>query len=213
MRGTGDCEDVAILLCSMARAIGISEKNIFVAVGSVPGSKESHAYLFEHCTSGMWKIIEPQIDSVTSALTLKLVDTISTYDYSEGILCFNDCYYFNGPPELPQGMFEVELPNSFWPFVAGTPIQFTREMESGQALNGVVEWHGEDKFMFKWYVNIYGPAGDMVLSWEGKDLAHDFTFVTSKPGMYTVEILKWDFAPRCLRLTLDPPEWEQLVKK
>lgn len=211
-KSTGDCEDVAILLCSMLRASGVSENNVFVAVGSDTGAGSSHAYLFEHCTSGVWKVMEPQIDPITSSMTLQLVDLVSTYDYSEDILCFNDKYYFHGPPALPQGMYEIELKHSFWPVLAGTTVEFAHELGTGEIIKGQIKWHGDEKFMFPWTLNVYGPEDDIVLTWDGKELIHDFIFVVNKQGIYRVEVMKRDYVPRCLRLTIEPSDWKKLLR-
>jgi predicted transglutaminase-like cysteine proteinase len=210
--GTGDCEDVAILFCSMLRSSGVSENNVFVAVGSDATSSTAHAYLFEHCTSGVWKVMEPQIDPLTSSMTLQLVDMVSTYDYSDDILCFNDKYYFRGSPALPQGMYEVELMNSFWPIVAGASVEFAHELNAGDMIKGQIKWHGDDRFMFPWTLDIYGPDGDIVLAWEGKDLEHDFTFPINKQGIYRVKVIKRDYVPRCLRITLEPSDWKKYLQ-
>ena len=205
--GTGDCEDIAILLCTMLRAAGVNENNVLVAVGSTASSGGAHAYLFEHCTSGMWKALEPQIDPVTSVLTYQLVDVVSTYDYSDDILCFNDCFYFNGAPALPEGWYETELSHCFWPIMKGASVEYARYMEAGEVIQGVVEWYGDSEVMFKWVLNIYGPANDVVLTWDGKDLTHDFMLIASTSGPYRIEIVKRDYVPRCLRLKIDPPGW------
>jgi predicted transglutaminase-like cysteine proteinase len=211
-KGTGDCEDVAILLCSMLRASGVSENNVFVAVGCVPGVNSAHAYLFEHCTSGLWKVMEPQIDPVTSSMTLQLVDLVSTHDYSDDILCFNDKYYFQGSPALPQGMYEVELMNSFWPIFAGASVEYARELGTGDVIKGQIKWYGDDRFMFPWTLNIYGPEDDIVLTWDGKELVHDFMFAVNKQGIYKVEVMKRDYVPRCLRVTIEPSDWKKLLR-
>jgi predicted transglutaminase-like cysteine proteinase len=66
--GTGDCEDIAILLCTMLRAAGIPDNEVYVTIGRSKSAGGRHAYLFERCSKGIWSMMEPQMDPSTSAL-------------------------------------------------------------------------------------------------------------------------------------------------
>lgn len=96
---TGDCEDFAILLCTLLRAYGISAEQIYVAVG-VDDDGYGHAFLIENWyLDGEWRAIEPQAE--TQAFPpgrrfkdYNLTDFKLLRDY-EIILGFNDSYYYD----------------------------------------------------------------------------------------------------------------------
>ena len=96
---SGDCEDFAILLCTLLRAYGISEEQIYVAVG-VGNDGYGHAFLIENWyLDGEWRAIEPQVGTVTFPpgrrfKDYSLVDFKLIRDY-EIILGFNDFYYYD----------------------------------------------------------------------------------------------------------------------
>ncbi len=207
--GTGDCEDIAILLCSMLRASGVPPNEIYVAIGCPPGTNTYHAYLFERHSKGVWRMIEPQIDFSTSVLSFEFLDWALTSDYSSNLICFNDRYFFAGPPALGSGVYETELAYSLWPILKASSVKFERKLEAEDRIEGSVEWVGNDKIMFDWNLTIYGPDYDVLLTWNGKDLQHDFTLRVITPGVYTLEILKRDFVARFTKLKINPPDWKK----
>jgi hypothetical protein len=209
-RRTGDCEDLAILLCSMLRAYGIQSDDIYIAIGTPPGTDNYHAYLFERHTKGAWRAIEPQIDPLTSVISFELIDWMLTYDYSGDLFCFNDKYFFRGIPDLGSTVYEAQIPQSFWPFVKGTSALYERKLEAGERVEGVVEWLGSEKIIFDWELSIYDSRGDIVLNWSGKDKSHDFSLKASAPGIYRIEILKRDFVARHVKLSINPPNWNKI---
>ena len=86
---TGDCEDVAFLLCSLVRAAGVSAENAFVAVGTVDDG--GHAWVI-HGSSGAWRSLEPTANGFIDRLFVDLWDFFGLFDrkyYS----AFNDVYY------------------------------------------------------------------------------------------------------------------------
>jgi hypothetical protein len=97
---TGDCEDFAILLCTLLRAYGISEEQIYVAVG-VDSDGYGHAFLIEDWyLDGEWRAIEPQVE--TEPLhpgrrfkDFNLADFLLLRHY-EIIAAFNDSLYYDG---------------------------------------------------------------------------------------------------------------------
>ena len=97
---TGDCEDFAILLCTLLRAYGIGEEQIYVAVG-VDNEGYGHAFLIENWyLDGEWRAIEPQVE--TEPLhpgrrfkDFNLADFLLLRDY-EIIAAFNDSLYYDG---------------------------------------------------------------------------------------------------------------------
>jgi len=57
---TGDCEDFAILLCSLLRAYGIDAERVYVTLG-VDGGEDGHAFLVEDWYyDGEWRRLESQ---------------------------------------------------------------------------------------------------------------------------------------------------------
>ena len=96
---TGDCEDFAILLCTLLRAYGIGEEQIYVAVG-IDDDGYGHAFLIENrYLDGEWRAIEPQVGTQTFPpgrrfKDYSLADFKLLRDY-EIILGFNDSYYYD----------------------------------------------------------------------------------------------------------------------
>lgn len=209
--GTGDCEDFAILLCTLLRANGVPANQVYVAVG-VSEDKTYHAYLVEKWYKGIWRVIEPEAGALTGMF---LMDWATSVSFEERY-CFNDQDYFEGPPSLPAGVYEFELDYSFWPLTRGAWIEFERHLEAEQKVSGSVEWladrgRAEESYriVWDWSLYVYAPDGSMALSWSGTDLEHNFTFTATEPGRYKVEILKRDYLARCARLTIDPPDWSR----
>ena len=96
---TGDCEDFAILLCTLLRAYGIAEEQIYVAVG-VDNDGYGHAFLIENWyLDGEWRAIEPQVGTQPSHpgrrfKEYNLADFKLLRDY-EIIAAFNDSLYYD----------------------------------------------------------------------------------------------------------------------
>ena len=101
--GTGDCEDFAILLCSLLRAYGIDAEHVYVALGVWHDSEEpEHAFLIEDWDcDGEWRRIEPQArapGSSSGSLISSLVPhPDSRLDKYEITAVFNDVYYYGEP--------------------------------------------------------------------------------------------------------------------
>lgn len=210
---TGDCEDVAILFCTLMRAYGVPATQVYVAVGGIEGTQSYHAYIFERYSRGMWMVIEPQVDSSSSMLTLSLLDWASTHEYSSDMYCFNDMYYFEGPPKLASGVYEEVIPFSLWPVMSGASIEYERTFQEGEYMEGTIEWLGDDRLILGWNLIVYGPKGDTELSWSGTDKIHDFTLNVITPGTYRIAITKKDFIARGLRLQLSPAEWQEITTR
>jgi predicted transglutaminase-like cysteine proteinase len=210
--GTGDCEDIAILMCTFLRAAGIPDNEVYVTIGRSQSAGGSHAYLFERCSKGIWSMMEPQVDPSTSVLTFQFLDYAMTYDYSDDIICFNDKYYFDGPPPLGEGVYEFELMFSPWPFAPAATAQFERYLTMTEKVKGSIQWVGDAKIFLGWNVNVYGPEGDIVLTWSGNDTSFDFTLIPTKSGTHTIEVVKREFAPRCAVLKIDPSDWQKVSK-
>ncbi|MFP3880157.1 MAG: transglutaminase-like cysteine peptidase [Dehalococcoidia bacterium] len=96
---SGDCEDFAILLCTLLRVYGLGEEQIYVAIG-VDDEGYGHAFLIENWyLDGEWRALEPQAGAQTFPPGRRfedygLADFKLTRDY-EIILAFNDYYYYD----------------------------------------------------------------------------------------------------------------------
>ncbi len=208
-RGTGDCEDIAVLLCSLLRAAGVPPDQVYVAIGTPQGTEAYHAYVFERYSKGIWSMVEPQLDPVTTAVSFTFMDFALTTDYSDDLYCFNDKYFFRGLPALASGVYELNLWHSFWPFFPCAAARVERQLMAEDRIEGTVEWLGAEKIFFEWTLNVYGPDGDGMLVWSGNDVRFGFTLPAVKTGIYTVEVIKRDYPPRNLRLRLTPPGWKR----
>jgi len=204
--GTGDCEDFAILLCTLLRAYGVSADDVYVAVGCAEEGQGCHAYLLERYYRGIWTVLEPQAELISTLLVFNR-DIFTDLMYEERY-CFNDQDYFKGAPTLPPGTYEFEVGHSAWPVTRGASVEFQRQLEAGEIVAGSVEWLKDYRIAYDWDLNIYGPEGDPVPSWSGTNRAFSFSFIAARTGLYRIEILKRDYMPRCARLTVNPTDWE-----
>lgn len=87
---SGDCEDYAILLCTLLRAYGIPAEEVFVAIGLNADGTVAHAYLLEHWYYDEWRVIEPQS---SFPLLTDIESWLTDLEY-EDVRYFNDRYYF-----------------------------------------------------------------------------------------------------------------------
>ena len=211
--GTGDCEDFAILLCTLLRAYVVPAEQVYV-IGGYPSKGEyGHAFLYEHWYRGIWRAIEPQIDPVTNALTFQVFDWADATTYIRDVWCFNDKTCLQGKPTLPAGVYEFEVGYSFWPADRGASVQFQRHLNAGERVTGVIEWgkvsaSGEyTSIVYEWTITTYDQYDDVVFTWSGNDLSHDFAFTAEKGGVYVIEILKRDYLARCAKMTIEPVDW------
>ena len=103
VRGTGDCEDYAILLVSLLRAYGVPEDQVYVAVG-YEINDQWHAWAVERYFNGIWRVLTVEVAGDASYLDSGSIqsDTIS--------YCFNDRQAFQGLPKYPPGYTVPELP-------------------------------------------------------------------------------------------------------
>ncbi|MBA7616246.1 hypothetical protein ES703_23542 [subsurface metagenome] len=203
--GTGDCEDYAILLCTLLRAYGVPADEVYVGCGAFPEySTPNHGFLFEHCSEGKWNALEPQ-QGVWTTFWWGDIDT-SVYDK---FWSFNDQEYFSGKPALLSGEYEFEVGYSFWPVTRGATVEFERYLNAGQGVTGLVEWWGSSGTTYDWSVTAYKPDGDVLLTWSGTDQSHEFNFYAAQAGTYKIEILKRDYLARSARMEILPPDWTQ----
>ncbi|MBN2239024.1 MAG: transglutaminase domain-containing protein [Dehalococcoidales bacterium] len=208
--GTGDCEDFAILLCSILRSYGVPADQVFVATGISADKTSAHAYLVERWYRGVWQVVEPQSGGWLGPF---LSDWCTDVSYSE-LYYFNDQEYYDGVPTLPPGVYEFEIAQSYYPATNGAAVYFERYLDAGQYISGKVEWPADRVYADQsyamvndWSLNIIAPDGSIADTWSGKDLEHEFSYTSTTAGNYKVEILKRDYLPRCARLTIDPVDW------
>ena len=83
---TGDCEDFSILLCSLYRAIGWNENEVYVVIGEKEGMY--HAWVKLNVDIIGWQNIEPQ----AGGLNTLVGDFLSLSDYTAKYN-FNDVYF------------------------------------------------------------------------------------------------------------------------
>jgi len=83
---TGDCEDFSVLLCSLLRANGWDENEVYVVVGENYG--RYHAWVKLNVDVVGWQNIEPQ----EGALNTLIGDSISLSGYTAKYY-FNDVYF------------------------------------------------------------------------------------------------------------------------
>jgi len=205
-RGTGDCEDFAILLCSLFRAYGVPSDQVYVAVGYSADKTGGHAYLAERWYKGIWEVIESESPALTGIL---LSDWLTSVSY-ETAYCFNDQNYIQGLPKLPSGTYEFELS-----LLGSTSAVFKRNLNTGQQVKGSVEWLGKQGqqppgfSIFGWGLRIYDPNSHAVFSWFGLDLKHSFSYTAQASGLYKVEVYLGflPVVPLPGRITLDPLDW------
>lgn len=203
--GTGDCEDFAILLCSLLRAYGVPSDQVYVAVGFSEDKNQCHAYLVEKWYQGVWRVAEPQMGAWAGVF---MGDWATSVSYEE-LYCFNDQGYIEGSPALPSGVYEFEVDNSLYPITRGATVEFERHLNVGEKVTASFEWLKDYAIVSVWSFTIYAPDGSIVLMWSGTDLQRDFSFTATATGIYRVEILKRDALARCARLRIDPPNWTQ----
>jgi len=201
---TGDCEDFAILLCSLLRAYEVAADQVYVGVG-FDENNNGHAYLVERYYEGVWRVTEPQADAWSGWFFRDWLTEVSFKTF----YCFNDQYCFAGAPTLPSGVYEFQLS-----FIGGSSVVFERYMSSGQTMAASVEWlprHGQlpDFSIFGWGFRIYNASGNVVFSWFGGDLRRSFSFAVGASGRYKVEVYMGGFLPSSARLTMDPPDWSR----
>jgi len=212
--GTGDCEDIAILLCSMLRSLGIPANQVYVAVGSPTGTDTAHAYIIERYSKGVWNIIEPQLDPITSAVSFTFLDWALTHDYSSKLYCFNDKYFFKGlPATLTSGVYEINLWHSFWPFFICASGKLEKKLEADKKIDCTLEWLDRDRILFDWTIDVKDSAGNIIFSCSGNDFKREFSFICEKSDTYSIEITKRDYSPRNVRLIISEPGWQRSANK
>jgi predicted transglutaminase-like cysteine proteinase len=216
--GTGDCEDYAILLCSLLRAYGVPAEDVYVAVG-MGVTREDHAWVVEKYYKGGWRII--------SRYSGEPIVCNSLSDGLKAELFFNDTDGFRRSTILPSGVLEFELPESYYPLisVSGTlgktypkgyaAVTYLKKLKAGQKVKASVEWLPDSVYspfnpliIYPWSFYVYDRGGNVVFSWTGTDVNKDLEFTVSARGTYEIEVVKRDSAPRFGRITVDPAGWE-----
>lgn len=201
--GTGDCEDFAILLCTLYRAYGIPADEVYVGGGFPIDPKESgHAFLFEHWSTCQWRATEPQEAATWDWVGITMLD-ISAYSRFQS---FNDQYCIEGKPTPPAGVYEFEVGYSYWPMSRGASVSIQRYITTRESVAGKIEWCGTSQIVYDWSLNVYDSTGTVINSWSGRDLSHNFNFTALTPGTYKIEVLKRDYFSRVVRITVKPTD-------
>ncbi len=196
---TGDCEDFAILLCSLLRAYGVPANQVYVAVG-VSKDKTYHAYLVEKWYQGIWRVAEPQAGAWSGVF---LGDWLTSASF-ETLAHFNDQYYSEGFPTLPAGAYEFQLS-----LIGGTSVTFERNISGGQMIKASVEWLGkcgnppEPFNIYGWGFKVFDPSGNIVVNWFGTNISRTFSYLAPMSGKYKVQVYTGGFLPISGRLTIE----------
>jgi predicted transglutaminase-like cysteine proteinase len=207
-RGSGDCEDYAILLCSLLRAYGVPADEVYVAVGSDPYANQ-HSWVEEKYYTGVWRMLDTQ-QNPSSQPPVFGTEAAGSYttDY-----CFNDTIGFNGPPALPAGLYEFESTMTAYPSGAGSSNSYTRYVNAGQKITAqvnwlpyTVDWPFNADIVLPWSFNVYDDDGNQVFGWSGTDIQKTIEYTPVRTGIYRIEIVKRDGMARPVELTLDPQQ-------
>jgi predicted transglutaminase-like cysteine proteinase len=207
---TGDCEDFAILLCSLLRANGVPADQVYVAVG-YDAYDYWHAFIVEkYYFEGIWRSIDAEVGDGAAFLDSE-GETTYSIDY-----CFNDKSSFNGPPfTLSEGIYRFQSGTSYFPWERGYSSLYRRELKAREKVATKVEWLPESGnstynslVLYPWSFNIFYQDGSQVFSWSGTDRKHEFNFEAGAAREYYLEILKRDTLPRVVQLTVAPKDWE-----
>jgi predicted transglutaminase-like cysteine proteinase len=116
--GTGDCEDLSILLVSLLRAYGVPLDQVFVAVGN-DLNDNWHAYVIERFYYGIWRVLDAEY-----ARNATFVGSFGGETYHT-TYCFNDTRSFNGLPVYPGNYVVPEIPVTTGVSPINTTIYFT----------------------------------------------------------------------------------------
>jgi hypothetical protein len=207
-RGSGDCEDYAILLCSLLRAFGVPADEVYVAVGSDPYANQ-HSWVEEKYYTGVWRVLDTQ-QNLSSQPPVFGTEAAAFYttDY-----CFNDITGFNGPPALPVGLYEFESNTSAYPSGAGASNSYSRYINAGQKITAqvdwlpyMVDWPFNANILLPWSFDVYDNDGNQVFGWSGTDIQKTIEYTPIRTGIYRIEIVKRDDMARPVELTLDPQQ-------
>lgn len=204
--GAGDCEDYSILLCSLFRAYGAPDDEVYVVVGEV-GFDNVHAWVVERYSTGIWLLHDSNPGSRGTGMAL----SSSAASSFKSSYCFNDTTGFNGEPVLPTGVFEFESAVSTYPFSAGAADSFSRYLNTGEEISVridwlpySVEWPFNPLIIMPWSMSIYAENGDTASSWNGTDLQKTLSYTAAQGGTYRLEVVKRDELARPCRLTIAP---------
>ena len=200
--GTGDCEDFAILFCSLLRAHSVPADSVYVAVGRSQNTENLHAYLVERWSTGEWQAMEPQQGTWQ---VLLLGDAVSFWSEYEEIYCFNDQRYIKGWPEHEYARYKL----TGYPLFYTGRVQLKKYLTAGQSVSGsVIEVPPGDTSIWKnWGIEIKDPEGNAVFSKGGDLLQYSFTFTALQTGYYWIEL--WDSGyTKVVELRMFPADWE-----
>jgi len=195
---SGDCEDFAILLCTLLRANGVPADQVYVAVGK-DQKGQYHGYLVERYYTGIWRAIEPEEDVWTA---LMVGEFLGGY---EEAYCFNDVDYIEGKPALPPGVYALMVDYSFWPITRGAPVTLEGYLNAADKVTASVGWLKDDKIIYDWVFTAYDPQGTAVLTWSGKEKQRTFSFTAPVSGTYKVGVVKKDYLARGVEIQIYPP--------
>lgn len=196
---TGDCEDFAILLCTMFRIYGVPADQVYVAVGCSEDFEYCHAYLIESYSTGEFRLLEPQEDVWMALLWGELLDQW------EEVYCFNDEEYVVGGPTYDFPRYEL----TGYPLFYTGRVHLKKYLTVGQSVSGrVIEVPPGDTSIWKdWGIEIRDPEGNAVFSQGGDSLQYSFAFTAPQTGYYWIELWNSGYT-KVVELRIEPSDWE-----
>jgi uncharacterized protein YkwD len=204
--GSGDCEDHAILLCSLLRAYGVPADEVYVAVGS-DHAGDAHAWLIEKYFTGLWRIYDENTNVTSKGPAIGSTQGNNFHTS----YCFNDTTGFRGEPPLPDGVYEFESSVCYYPMDSGAADSIDCYCHAGQTITAEVEWlpySVEWPFnplvLEDWSLNVYDKNDKMLFTWSGTESPKTLEFTVSLTGPYRIELVKRDNPARPCRLTINP---------
>jgi predicted transglutaminase-like cysteine proteinase len=102
---TGDCEDQAFLLASLARASGVKAEDIFVALGTI--DNQGHAWVIVRTQIG-WRTLEPTIDGITDRILTDILEFLNT-EGRNYYFASNDQYFEEINPRTNRSFINQEF--------------------------------------------------------------------------------------------------------
>jgi len=123
---------------------------------------------------------------------------------------------WEGSLAVPPGVFKWEMCSNAYPITIAYS-EFEGHLNAGQGTTASVQWletsYGTNpRFTYGWTFTVYDQNLNAIFSWEGVDLAHDFSFTAPETGLYKIRICKRDIWARSVSMTIQPPsDWAMTV--
>jgi len=145
---TGDCEDVAFLLCSLMRAAGVSAEDVFVAMGTADGGW--HAWVIQRTATG-WRSLEPTVNGFIERLLVDIFDFFGIPD-RKYYQASNDLYF----EQINISTNQPYVYQTFWGwYVNGIGLQGDRvTVEKGQLVTLLINVANPGFYTYAGFIKI-----------------------------------------------------------